>query len=269
MKNKKGIILIFVLMILVTFSLLGLGLSFRARIENRLSQYFAAEAEDFYLAKAKLNQVMVKIAQDDNDYDNFREEWARGLSVELEGDGCLKMTIEDEDGKLDINTASSQWLDDLLFFSQYLKEQIVKNRPFLVEEEIFYLPGFDEDLFLGGGKSGILNLVTTQNHDKININTAREQVFYSIPGLSRTIVDTILSLRRNEAIDNIETLKEVAGITVNEYQILKRVLKTTSDFYTVRIQIDDKRDKIKKSFRITLQKDLDTKTVKIVRWLEQ
>ena len=269
MKNKKGIILIFVLMILVTFSLLGLGLSFRARIENRLSQYFAAEAEDLYLAKTKLNQVMVKIAQDDNDYDNFREEWARGLSVELEKDGCLKMTIEDEDGKLDINTASSQWLDDLLFFSQHLKEQVVKNRPFLVEEEIFYLPGFDEDLFLGGGKSGILNLVTTQNHDKININTAREQVFYSIPGLSRTVVDTILSLRRNEAIDNIETLKEVAGITVNEYQILKRVLKTTSDFYTVRIQIDDKRNKIKKSFRITLQKDLDTKTVKIVRWLEQ
>ena len=95
-------------MILVTFSLLGLGLSFRARIENRLSQYFAAEAENLYLAKAKLNQVMVKIAQDDNDYDNFREEWARGLSVELEGDGYLKMTIEDEDGKLDINTASSQ-----------------------------------------------------------------------------------------------------------------------------------------------------------------
>lgn len=256
-------------MILTTFSLLGLGLSFRARIENRLSQYFAAGCEDFYLAETKLNQVMIKIAQDDNDYDNFNEEWALKLSFDLEEDGFLKMTVEDEDGKLNINTASSQWLGNLLFFSEALKEQIIKNRPFLVEEEIFSLTGFDENLFFTRAKSSILNLVTTQNHDKINVNTVREEVFYSMPGLSRTAADTILSLRRNEAIDNIETLKEIAGITISEYQILKRILKTTSDFYTVRIQIDDRKNKINKSFRITLKKDSDAKTVKIVRWLEQ
>jgi type II secretory pathway component PulK len=268
-KNKKGIILIFVLMTLATFSLLGIGLAFRSRVENRLSQYFAAEYENLYLAKSKLNQVMAEIAQDDNDYDGFDEEWAIRQSFNLEGGGSFKMVVEDEDGKLDINTATSEWISNLFVVSEHLKDQIIKNRPFLVEEEMFYLEDFDDNFSSVEEKLGILNLVTTQSHDKININTVREEVLYSMPGLSRSVADTLLSLRKTQPIDNLEVLKEVAGISVSEYQTLNKVLKTTSTFYTVKIQIDDEKNKIDKSFRVVLKKDPETKAVKIVRWLEQ
>ncbi len=261
--------MIFVLMTLTTFSLLGLGLSFRARIENRLSQYFTAEYENLYLAKSRLNRIMIKIAQDNNNYDSFGEDWAKKESIDFEEEGSLKIVTEDEDGKLDINTVTNEWLNNLFFTSKTLIDRIVKNRPFLVEEEMFYLIDSDEKFFSAKEKSSLLKLVTTQNHDKMNINTIREEVLYSMPGLSRSTADAILSLRRNEAINNLEVLKNVAGVTIDEYQTLNKILKTTSNFYTVRIQIDDRKNRMNKSFRITLKKDLEAKTVKVIRWLEQ
>lgn len=269
MKNKEGIILIFVLWILTTFSLMGLGLAFRVRIENKLSKYFAAEYENLYLAKSKLNQVMNEIIQDNNNYDSFEEEWAINTLVDTEEGGSLKMTVEDEDGKLNINTATSEWLSNFLLISETVKDQIIENRPFLVVEEMLYIEGVEDYFYSTKEKKGFLDLLSTQNDGKMNVNTIRKEVLYSMPGISISCADAILSLRENETIDDIEIFKDVAGISRNEFQILNQILKTTSDFYTVKIQIDNRKNKINKSYRITLKKDLENKTVGIVRWLEQ
>lgn len=266
--NKKGIILIFVLMVLATFSLLALGLAFRARIENRLSQYFAAECENFYLADAKLNQVMFLIAQDENKYDNFDEDWANGENIELPDGGTLKMMVEDEDGKLDINTATTAWLGNLTVMAPLLRDEIIKNRPFFVIEELFALEGVEKDMFYIDEGTSLLEFVTVHKHDKININTIREEVLRAMPGLSGSAIDAVLSLRSSQPIDNLEILQDIPGISLDEYQTMLKVLSTSSGFYTVRIQIDDKKNKMKKSFRVTLKKDLNGKSTEIIRWLE-
>ena len=269
MRNKKGIVLIFVLVTLATLSLLGLGLSFRARIDNKISRYFASEYKMINLAQSKLNQIMFEIIQDDNNYDSFEEDWAKGASYELEGDVSFRMTVEDEDGKLDINAASKEWLSSLFIGLEYLIDEIIKNKPFLIEEEILSLEAAEDSNFLKEDKYKIFNLVTTQNHDKINVNTIREEIIRTLPGLSSSAAETILSLRETQPIENLEVLKDLEGLTANELQSLNSILKMTSSFYTVRMLIDDKKNRIKKSFRITLKKDPENKTIRIVRWLEQ
>lgn len=261
-KSKKGIILVFVLMVLASFSLMGIGLGFRARIENRLSQYFYAEQKTVYTAKAKLNQIMVKIAGDDNNYDDFNEDWTLKNDFDCEKDSNCRILVEDEDGKLDLNTAASDWLNNTSFLSETLKQHIIKQRPFFVEDEIFSAEDLNEN-------EEILDLVTTQHHDKININTVREQVLYAMPELSNQAADVILSLRRSQPIDNLEVFKEFPGISINEYENLNKIFKTTSSLYTIKMWIEDDVNKIKKSFKITVSKNLNTKTVEIIRWLEQ
>lgn len=266
--NKKGIILIFVLMVLATFSLLALGLAFRARIENKLAEHFSAECENFYLVNAKLNQVMLLIAKDDNGYDNFDEDWAKGQNIELSGGGTLKMAIEDEDGKLDVNNATAAWLGNLTLMPAMLRDEIIKNRPFFIIEELFSLEGVDKDMFYTEDGVNILDLVTVEKHDRMNVNTIREEILRSMPGLSGSAQDAVLSLRSSQPVDNLEILQDVPGINLDEYQTMLKILNTSSVFYTVKIQLDDKQNKMKKSFRVILKKSLDAKTTEIIRWLE-
>ncbi|MFH1857127.1 MAG: helix-hairpin-helix domain-containing protein [Candidatus Omnitrophota bacterium] len=267
-KRQEGIILIFVLMVLTTFSLLGMGLAYRVRIENKLAGYFAANEEIVYLAKSKLNRIMPLIARDSNDYDSFEEDWSLREEVDLDGGGSLKILVEDEDGKLDINNVTEAWLSNIDFVSQSLRDEILEKRPFFVKEEMLSLENIkNRNLVLD--EPDILDLVTVQKHDKININTIREAVLKSVPGLSESAVDAILSLRRNQPIEDMETLKDTGGISLNELQILNKFLKTTSSFYTVKIRIEDGKNKIAKSFRVVLKKDVEAKSVEIIRWLEQ
>ncbi|MFH1459298.1 MAG: hypothetical protein ABIG64_02835 [Candidatus Omnitrophota bacterium] len=260
--SKKGIILALVLWILFFLSVTVLTLSFRNRLSIKLRSLYNQQMQMHYLAKEGINRAIIKLAQDDNNFDSRSEVWAEDFTLQKE-QGLLLCKVVDEDRFININTATEEMLENIqLIFPQISLqniEKLIKNRPFNINGEIKAIINQDKEDFnlIQPQTTSIEDLVTTFSDGRININTAPREVLLMIPGIKEITVDTIINHRDIEAFIANETLSEdlsLLGLSAAQVSALIKYVKVDSAVFRIAAQAVSKTKNISKNINLVLQR---------------
>jgi general secretion pathway protein K len=96
--------LLLVLVVVALLTSLLTDLAYSTLVDMRLTETFRDSTKAYYLAKGGLNAGRMILQEDDNRYDSLDEPWSQGVANFPVGEGSVSIRIEDQDGKLAINT---------------------------------------------------------------------------------------------------------------------------------------------------------------------
>jgi type II secretory pathway component PulK len=198
MRDNHGIALIIVLWISVILSGVAIAGAYVSRIELRRAYYPAREMQLLNAALSGIEKVKIALLEDKTPYDSLRSSWKSSFAGTAKtGEANVTVTVEDEESKLNINTASEASLDKLTLSNPGLnisdiKDFIRKYRPLDCVEELFLANGFDSNSNLPRLKK----MTTVLTANKININTAPAEVLMTLPGIDYLRAQAIIA-RRN------------------------------------------------------------------------
>jgi DNA uptake protein ComE-like DNA-binding protein len=252
---KKGLILIIVLWILIILSLLSLTLSHSQHLDIRLCSFYLDEAKATWLIKGDLYTLISKLGADQTPYDTLEE-------IEL-------LNATDEDGKINLNTASKEMLERLPHINSDIAEEIIKMRPLFLTEELLLIEGILEEMYYGSmfdPQPGLKDLVTTFGDGKININTAPCEVLIAL-GLSEAGAQAILEHRKyNPFLDNTQILNDLKGIGISleEASNISQWTKVSSNIYNLNLKRHY--NKVNKTIEVRLKRN--SKYIEIILWRE-
>ncbi len=117
--------------------------------------------------------------------------WAgKSLSSEL-GKGKFICKVTGEDGKININTASSEVLSRLTGLDKRECGKITGSilKPFRVKEEILMVEGVTDEIY-----NNIKDCITVYGDGKVNINVASDKVLESL-GMDSELIEMVRELR--------------------------------------------------------------------------
>jgi len=110
MKNRRGnrgMALLLVLVIVALLTSLLTDLAFSTMVDMRLTETFRDSTRAYYLAKGGINAGRMILNADHNSYDSLDETWSKGVINYPVGEGSVTVLIEDQDGKLAVNSLVS------------------------------------------------------------------------------------------------------------------------------------------------------------------
>lgn len=270
-KNEKGIALFLVLWVLTILMVIVLSFSFTTKTETRSTLAFKEGIAKKFLAEAGINRAVMELF--------YRKQYQASVDVEVwktdgtsykgeMGNGFYNVSITDESGKVDINTASEVILKNILINSGIKDEDAdiivdsimdwkdaddlhrlhgaesdyymslpnpykAKNANFDTVEELLMVKGVSSGLLYGsGGKKGIIDILTVNSKNRlININAAPREVLTAIPGVTPEIADSILSQRM---VKEIKNMQEVQGISSETAAMMSQYVRTDgSNTFTI------------------------------------
>lgn len=141
-KKESGLSLVAVLWIVMILTVIATEFLYSVRLEHNIQSNMVERTKMFYAAKAGLETFIAQLKSDETPYDALTEDWAEGLTGEIE-DGMrpnntlnYKVTVTDESSKININTADENMLRGVLALagvsdeetSQTLAQAIVQAR---------------------------------------------------------------------------------------------------------------------------------------------
>ncbi len=251
--SQKGIALFLVLWVLTILMVIVFSFSFMARTETHSTLSFKERMEKKFIAEAGLERGIMELFYR-SVYKNQTliiegsEVWKTdGTSYNGQiGDGHYTVSVMDESGKVDINTASDIVFKNLLINVGVQGEEIdtivdsimdwrdpddfhrlhgaesdyymslpnpysAKNANFDTLEELLLVKGMTSEILYGsasgGEKRGLINFLTVNSKtNRININAAPKEVLMAIPGMTPEIVDIIIEYRETKELVNIQEI---------------------------------------------------------------
>ena len=183
------------LWILITLSILSVALGNFVLSQLSFAKFYRRSTLSLHLARAAcfeaLNQRRSGSAPG---FDTERELNTRRHRAFKGGIGYAYY-FEDEQAKININTASKEVLENLPGVDEDLADEIVNSlrRPFKVEEELMLVDGMTEERF-----KKLQNSITVYGDGKININTAHFEVLSAF-GLDPDLISVIMRYRQESA----------------------------------------------------------------------
>jgi general secretion pathway protein K len=246
-KSQKGIALLLVLWVLTILMVIVLSFSFMARTETQATLSFKDGLGKKFIAEAGIERGIMEL---------FYRNVYKAQSIELEGreiwktngtlysgqigDGYYTVSITDESGKVDINTANEVILKNLLinlgvqgedvdtivdsimdwkdaddlhrlhgaesdYYMSLPKPYKAKNANFDTLEELLFVKGMTPEILYGTSeKKGLINFLTVYSkRSEINVNAAPKEVLMAIPGVTSEIADSLINYRQNKDIGNV------------------------------------------------------------------
>jgi len=176
---KSGLALIATLWILVILLVIAAGFSFSVRTEVKLAENYGLRTRARLLALAGLHRWLWEVKNDETPFTAFEETWEQ-LDSALEDlpleTGSFRVEAEDENAKLDLNTATEEMLTQLLgdpelvdaildwrdeddqprpfgaesdYYQSLDYPYNAKNGPFSTVEELLLVCGVTPELFYG------------------------------------------------------------------------------------------------------------------------
>lgn len=225
--KRRGVILIITLWVLVILSSIALSYAYYAKLDLRMTSYSTDTARAAALARSGFYRACIYLRDDklkdedilDNDdlvelddddrgfiYDAFNEEWfSVWYDEDLEengfrkitefGKGSFRVTVTDETGKLNINTAPQKVLQDLLIVCGVREEKALAISAAIVDWRD------EDDQPSDGGEEGFGDALT-------------EDTYYNPEQKARDIeAQGPNYVTKNAPFDDIEELLLVRGMT--------------------------------------------------------
>ena len=132
-KNESGLSLVAVLWIVIILTVIATEFLYSVRLEQRIQGNMVERTKMFYAAKAGLEMFIAQLKSDETPYDALTEDWAEGLTGEIE-DGMrpnntlnYKVTVTDESSKINVNTADEKMLQGVLALAGVSDEETAQT----------------------------------------------------------------------------------------------------------------------------------------------
>ncbi|MBN1384582.1 MAG: general secretion pathway protein GspK [Elusimicrobia bacterium] len=291
--NNRGVSLIIVLWVLVILAGICSSGIYISRLEIKKAKYQIDELKAFGFAKAGIESAIVCLYNDKNTYDAVNERWKEKPDMYTDfklGGVMYSVVVEDEESKLNINTASKGMIEILLnavgvnnkheivdsildwkdsdsnpnpygkendYYQSLIPPRSCKNKPFDTIEELLLVKGFEDKNVL----KEIENFITTYSIGRININTAQYEVLKTIPGIEESVVQKIIQYRRDMPFKSIDQLKSVIGDNV--YSKINGFITLKS--YNFRIKSRGRTGEISKTVEVIIEKEYDSMNLRYWR----
>jgi len=281
-RRGSGFVLIVSLFILSFLSVLAITLAHYGHLSMKLTSRYKRHYRSALLARGVMEKVLAAawVDKTSNDFDDLMENWIltfmpQGESLEqdivgLDGStaGRYQVVIEDEAGKLNLNTISKDVLKNL--FLQFglkdaerlalLLDEARQKRPFYTVREILKIEGLPVDAVLGedgndngrldesekDGKDswpndngdgrldkGIKDYLTVFTDGKVNVNTASEEVLLSLPGVSADILKDLTGMRDVDPLTSLDEIKELDSVDAAAFDKISRWASVTTKWYRI------------------------------------
>jgi len=271
LRQESGTVLLLVLVVVTLLTALIGDFAFSTLVDLRMTETFRDRTKAYYLAKGGVRFGRMMLQEDDNDYDDRNETWAQAIIGYEVGDGVVSITIEDHDGRLNLNRlVTSQGNTDVVIKERLLRlfEVLeINDGAELTAALIDWLDpdsdpedlGAESDYYQGlaapyPAKNGpfdelqeLLQVrgftperlkllkphVTIWGDQKVNVNTASRELLLALADeMESEAAEAIVSARQEEPLTGIRQLKELPELE-QSYGFIFRYLKVTSSSYRV------------------------------------
>ena len=234
--DRRGVILISVLWIMVGLSVLALALAETVRTEAALARASGDAEQAYFFARGAMEAVLYRIAFPDPDRQKQQAlfPYAGGMNHYWLSNGRMigHVAITDEAGRLDLNLAEEETLGRLLRIvgvseprAEAIARSMVRRRnpasaaggsagrrqPFRFVEELLGTPGVSRELLYGrprrqkdgrvAYRRGLADFLTVHTGaNRINVNYAEAEVLAALPGMSWDKAQSLVKARRREPL---------------------------------------------------------------------
>ena len=122
LRQEQGTVLLLVLVVVTLLTALLSDFAFSTLVDLRLAESFRDRTKAYYLAKGGVRFGRMLLQEDNNDHDSRDETWAQAISGYPVGDGVVSISIEDHDGRLNLNRlVTSQGNTDVVIKERLLR----------------------------------------------------------------------------------------------------------------------------------------------------
>lgn len=126
---RRGLALVAVLWVVVLLTVIVAALAHEARLETRITMSRAEQTRGRWAVRAGLEQAAAILQEDPVASDSLDGIWADEELTAAKLDGCtVQVRIEDEAGKLNVNTATREQLMELEFMTAEIADAIIDWR---------------------------------------------------------------------------------------------------------------------------------------------
>lgn len=254
-----GSVLIFTLWVLVCLTVISLGFAHRVRLETKATAYTVANIRSFYRAESALYEKAVELIEYGEEGKDEAEPEDGRKDAEKEGD-LVRCEVIPEEGKLNVNLAPQQLIENLKPVRGSLAREIIRRRlgddlvdrteddaPFRLPEELLVLEEMKPEMWYGEeeGETAIRDLLTVYGDGLIDINAAPVEVVEAIPGVDPRLAERIVVLRAgadgalgtddDRKWKSFEEMRADLKVSADKLSPFNRYCKLKSEYYTIRV----------------------------------
>ena len=235
--DRRGVVLVTVLWIMVGLSLLALTLAATVRTEATLARASGEAEQAYFFARGALEAVLYRLAYPDPDPQKQQAlfPYAGGMNHYRLSSRQMRchLALMDEAGKLDLNAARPETLERLLRIvgarpprAEALAAAVVawrtpgprpgastsRRRPFRFVEELLQVPGMGRELLYGrprrqrDGRTvfqrGLMDFLTVYTAaGRVNVNYAAPEVLAALPGMGWEEARSLVAARARRLLE--------------------------------------------------------------------
>lgn len=247
-RAEQGYVLVIVMGLLAILGVMSLSLRAATHTSFEQTRRFQNEVVAEFLAKAGIDWVMHYLNTLERQGSMWQVPWARQEALFQEhalgpgvfdvayqdATGTLRSGLQDEEARLNINTASAASLATLPGIGQDVASAIVAQRqqaPWHTPEELVRRGLITLEFWHGReDRPGLQAYLTAWGSGKINVNTAPPVVLAAIPGSTAALVEAIVRYRQGDdgrvgtADDRtFRTVQELTTVSGMEREAVERV----------------------------------------------
>ena len=245
MHNQKGMALVIVLWITVVLTSITAAAAYLTRLETKQSHYPARDMQLIGASIAGLERVKSELKEDNKyTYNSLKGKWKNGYdSYTKIGDIEISLLVEDEESKLNLNTANKEDLHKYPPFINYANsDRLIKSLTVPIDclDDLVIINNIADNKQI----QTIKNTATVNSTGKININTAPVEVLMALPGIDYTLAQAIIARRNGKDLlqateddlpyDNIMKVELVTGREI--YKKIVNLITVKSSFFKVTIK---------------------------------
>ena len=214
--NDTGYVLVIVLGLLATLGVMALSLGAATRGDLAQTRRFQDETAAELLAKAGVDWTIHYLNTVARQGTLWQAPWmtqaalfqgrplgAGTFDVQYtDSGGMLHYGLQDEEARVNLNTAPAVLLAALPGMSTELAEMLIKQRqqaPWGAPEELLHRGLVPAPVWYGSaGQAGLHAYLTVWGSGKINVNTAAPAVMAAVPGMTPTLLEAMLRYRQGD-----------------------------------------------------------------------
>lgn len=274
MKRRKGAALILTLWVLLVLAILAIGIGTMARTDTQISRNQADVISCRWAARAGIYRAIAELESTEEDQSTYLYLGEDGLTLSSSDDSTLNLRnyefsvkVEDESGKININTATVGTLTNLFnsseiadciidwrdsddtistegaeseYYEALSTPYLCRNGDFQTVGELKLVKGITDDLMTATTDNGneLEDLITVYNpttadtntDNQVDIQTANRSQLQSALGsvLSANDIRSIIDYRNRSKFTNPAQIIKVPGLTRSKVEQIYDLIKVSS-----------------------------------------